>query len=248
MAALVVVGAQWGDEGKGKIVDMLARDADMVVRYQGGSNAGHTVVKGLRTYVFHLIPSGVLYAGTQCVIGNGVLIDPEALITEMDELKKKGLRIEKNLFISQAAHVIMPYHKAIEKASETQKGLRRIGTTGRGIGPAYVDKMARIGIRMGDLLDPPYFRQKLEDNMAETNALLEAVYHAPGFQAEKIFQEYFSYAERLRDLIVDTGILVHKAVMKGETVLLEGAQGTHLDVAHGTYPVVISSGDTAVGQ
>jgi len=245
MSVLAVVGAQWGDEGKGKIVDLLARDADMVVRYQGGSNAGHTVVKGSDTYVFHLVPSGILYRGTSCVIGNGVVIDPAALIVEMDELRAKGVRVEKSLYISKAAQVIMPYHKAIDKASETQKGGRLIGTTGRGIGPAYVDKMARIGIRMGDLLDPPYFRQKLEDNMAETNALLEAVYHAPGFQAEKIFQEYFSYAERLRDLIVDTGILVHRAVMKGETVLLEGAQGTHLDVDHGTYPFVTSSSATA---
>src|SRR5437773_4830896 len=247
MSVLAVVGAQWGDEGKGKIVDLLARDADMVVRYQGGSNAGHTVVKGSDTYVFHLVPSGILYRGTSCVIGNGVVIDPAALIVEMDELRAKGVRVEKSLYISKAAQVIMPYHKAIDKASETQKGGRLIGTTGRGIGPAYVDKMARIGIRMGDLLDPPYFRQKLEDNMAETNALLEAVYHAPGFQAEKIFQEYFSYAERLRDLIVDTGILVHRAVIKGETVLLEGAQGTHLDVDHGTYPFVTSSSATAGG-
>jgi adenylosuccinate synthase len=247
MSVLAVVGAQWGDEGKGKIVDLLARDADMVVRYQGGSNAGHTVVKGSDTYVFHLVPSGILYRGTSCVIGNGVVIDPAALIIEMDELRAKGVRVEKSLYISKAAQVIMPYHKAIDKASETQKGGRLIGTTGRGIGPAYVDKMARIGIRMGDLLDPPYFRQKLEDNMAETNALLEAVYHAPGFQAEKIFQEYFRYAERLRDLIVDTGILVHRAIIKGETVLLEGAQGTHLDVDHGTYPFVTSSSATAGG-
>ena len=247
MPVLAVVGAQWGDEGKGKIVDLLARDADMVVRYQGGSNAGHTVVKGRETYIFHLIPSGILYRSTTCVIGNGVVIDPAALIAEMDELRTKGVRVEKSLYISKAAHVIMPYHKAIDKASETQKGGRLIGTTGRGIGPAYVDKMARIGIRMGDLLDPENFRQKLEDNMAETNALLEAVYRAPGFQAEKIFQEYLGYAERLRGLIVDTGMLVHKALMKGDTILLEGAQGTHLDVDHGTYPFVTSSSATAGG-
>ncbi len=193
MGALVVVGTQWGDEGKGKIVDLLARDADMVVRYQGGSNAGHTVVKGGTTFVFHLIPSGILYRGTTCVIGNGVVVDPAALIEELDGLRAKDVRTEGHLFVSQAAHVIMPYHKAIEKASESSKGGRRIGTTGRGIGPAYVDKMARIGIRMGDLLDPPYFRQKLEDNVAETNALLEALYDAPGFHAEKIFQEYLRY-------------------------------------------------------
>jgi adenylosuccinate synthase len=247
MAVLAVVGTQWGDEGKGKIVDLLARDADMVVRYQGGSNAGHTVVKGRDTYVFHLIPSGILYRGTTCVIGNGVVVDPAALIAEMDELRAKGVRIDKSLYISQAAHVIMPYHKAIDKASETQKGGRLIGTTGRGIGPAYVDKMARIGIRMGDLLNPHYFRQKLEDNMAETNALLEAVYHITGFEAEKIFQEYLGYAERLAGLIVDTGILINKAVTKGETILLEGAQGTHLDVDHGTYPYVTSSSAAAGG-
>jgi adenylosuccinate synthase len=247
MGTLVVVGTQWGDEGKGKIVDLLARDAHMVVRYQGGSNAGHTVVKGRHTYVFHLIPSGVLYRGTTCVIGNGVVIDPAALIAELDGLRASGIRAEKNLYVSRAAHVIMPYHKAIEKASETQKGGRRIGTTGRGIGPAYVDKMARIGIRMGDLLDPTHFRQKLDDNVAETNALLQALYRAPGFQAEKIFQEYLRYAERLRGMIVDTGVLVHSAMAKGRTVLLEGAQGTHLDVDHGTYPFVTSSSAAAGG-
>jgi adenylosuccinate synthase len=247
MGTVVVIGTQWGDEGKGKIVDLLARDADMVVRYQGGSNAGHTVVKGGTTFVFHLIPSGILYRGTTCVIGNGVVVDPAALIEELDGLRSKGVRTDGNLYVSQAAHVILPYHKAIEKASETQKGGRRIGTTGRGIGPAYVDKMARIGIRMGDLLDPPYFRQKLEDNVAETNALLETLYRAPGFQAEKIFQEYLGYAERLRDMIVDTGLLVHSAIAKGKTVLLEGAQGTHLDVDHGTYPYVTSSSAAAGG-
>jgi len=174
-------------------------------------------------------------------------VDPAALIEELDGLRAKGVRTEGHLFVSQAAHVIMPYHKAIEKASESSKGGRRIGTTGRGIGPAYVDKMARIGIRMGDLLDPPYFRQKLEDNVAETNALLEALYHAPGFHAEKIFQEYLRYAERLRSMIVDTGLLVDKAVTKGKQVLLEGAQGTHLDVDHGTYPYVTSSSAAAGG-
>jgi adenylosuccinate synthase len=247
MGALAVVGTQWGDEGKGKIVDLLARDADMVVRYQGGSNAGHTVVKGGTTYVFHLIPSGILYRGTTCVVGNGVVVDPAALIEELDALRKKGVRTDGSLYVSQAAHVIMPYHKAIEKASEIQKGGRRIGTTGRGIGPAYVDKMARIGIRMGDLLDPPYFRQKLEDNVAETNALLQTLYRAPGFEVEKIFQEYLRHAERLRGMIVDTGILVYNAVCKGKTILLEGAQGTHLDVDHGTYPYVTSSSAAAGG-
>jgi len=247
MSTVVVIGAQWGDEGKGKIVDLLAKDADMVVRYQGGSNAGHTVVKGEHKYIFKLIPSGVLYRGTACVIGNGVVIDPADLIAEIDGLKAKGVQAEKHLRISLAAHVIMPYHKAIEKASETQKGGRRIGTTGRGIGPAYVDKMARIGIRMGDLLDPTSFRRNLDDNVAETNALLKTLYHAPGFTAEQIFKEYRGYAMRLKNMIVDTGSLVHQAIATGKMVLLEGAQGTHLDVDHGTYPYVTSSSATAGG-
>src|SRR3989442_1878374 len=166
MSTLVVVGTQWGDEGKGKIVDLLARDADMVVRYQGGSNAGHTVVKGGTTFVFPLVPSGILYRGTTCVIGNGVVVDPAALIEELDGLRVKGVRAEGNLFVSQAAHVIMPYHKAIEKASETQKGGRRIGTTGPGIRPAHVGQMARIANRIGESLDPTYFRPKLEANSA----------------------------------------------------------------------------------
>ena len=162
MHTLVVVGTQWGDEGKGKIVDLLARDADVVVRYQGGSNAGHTVINNRGTFIFHLMPSGILYRGTLCIIGNGVVVDPAALIEEMDGLQGKGIRIGKNLIISERAHLIMPYHKAIERASEASKGSRRIGTTGRGIGPSYADKMARIGLRMGDLLNPTLFRQKLQ--------------------------------------------------------------------------------------
>jgi adenylosuccinate synthase len=159
---VVVIGAQWGDEGKGKIVDILARDADIVVRYQGGSNAGHTVINERGTYIFHLIPSGILYRGMTCVIGNGVVVDPGSLIEEMDQLQTKGITIGKNFVISQRAHLIFPYHKAIDRASEQSKGSRKIGTTGRGIGPSYADKMARIGILMGDLLNPPLFKKKLE--------------------------------------------------------------------------------------
>ncbi len=247
MPNLVVVGTQWGDEGKGKIVDILARDADVVVRFQGGSNAGHTVVNRLDTFVFHLVPSGILYRGTLCVIGNGVVVDPEALIEEMDRLQAKGVKIGKNLAISQRAHLIMPYHKAIEKASEQSKGSRRIGTTGRGIGPSYADKMARIGIRMGDLLNPPPFRRKLEENLVEINWFLERLYKVDGFQLEKVFQQYMGYAERLKGHIADTALLLHKAVARKQTILFEGAQGTHLDVDFGTYPYVTSSSAAAGG-
>lgn len=247
MASLVVIGTQWGDEGKGKIVDILARDAEVVVRFQGGSNAGHTVVNDRDTFVFHLIPSGVLYRGKLCVIGNGVVVDPGVLIEEMDRLEAKGVRIGRNFIISQRAHVILPYHKAIEKAAEQSKGSRRIGTTGRGIGPSYADKMARIGIRAGDLLNPPLFRRKLEENLAEMNTFLERLYRVDGFQVEKVFQQYMGYAERLKGHIADTSLLLNKAIKQNKTVLFEGAQGTHLDVDFGTYPYVTSSSATAGG-
>lgn len=247
MPNLVVVGVQWGDEGKGKIVDILARDADLVVRYQGGSNAGHTVINHRGTFVFHLIPSGILYPGKTCVIGNGVVVDPAALIEEMEGLQAKGVRFGRNFLISERAHVILPYHKAIEKASEQSKGSRKIGTTGRGIGPCYADKMARIGIRMGDLLNPPLFRRKLEENLAEMNLFLDRLYHVEGFQAEKIFQQYMAYAERLKSYIADTTVLLNRAIDRGKCVLFEGAQGTHLDVDCGTYPYVTSSSAAAGG-
>ncbi len=247
MKTLVVIGAQWGDEGKGKIVDLLARDARVVVRYQGGSNAGHTVINNKGTFVFHLMPSGILYRGTLCVIGNGVVVDPGALIEEMDGLEHKGFRIGKNFLISQRAHLIMPYHKAIDQASEQSKGAKRIGTTGRGIGPAYADKMARIGLRMGDLLNPSLFRKKLNENIQEMNTFLDRLYGAPGFEADKVFQQYMGYAERLGGYITDTTRVVNKAVEQGKSVLFEGAQGTHLDIDFGTYPYVTSSSATAGG-
>jgi len=247
MPNLVVIGTQWGDEGKGKIVDILARDAKVVVRFQGGSNAGHTVVNGNETFVFHLIPSGILYRGTLCVIGNGVVVDPGALIEELDQLHAKGIRIGKHFAISQRAHLILPYHKAIEKASEQSKGSRRIGTTGRGIGPSYADKMARIGIRVGDLLNPTLFRRKLEENLAEMNLFLERLYQVEGFEVEKVFQQYMTYADRLKGHIVDTSLLLNKAIDSGKSVLFEGAQGTHLDVDLGTYPYVTSSSAAAGG-
>jgi len=247
MANLIVIGSQWGDEGKGKIVDILSRDADVVVRFQGGSNAGHTVVNRKGTYIFHLIPSGILSRGKLCILGGGVVIDPGALIGELDQLQAQGIKVGRNFMISQRAHVIMPYHKAIDKAAEKAKGSRRIGTTGKGIGPAYVDKMARIGIRMGDLLNPDVFRDKVEDNLVEINNFLRHVYKARGFTLDRIVEEYMKYADRLRSHVADDSLLLHKATENGRHVLFEGAQGTHLDVDLGTYPFVTSSSSCAGG-
>jgi adenylosuccinate synthase len=247
MGNLVIIGAQWGDEGKGKIVDILARDADLVVRYQGGSNAGHTVINDRGTFIFHLIPSGILYRGTTCVIGNGVVVDPGTLIDEMDQLHTKGIAIGKNFAVSQRAHLILPYHKAIDRAAEQSKGSRKIGTTGRGIGPSYADKMARIGIRMGDLLNPPLFRKKLEENLVEMNWFLERLHKVDTFEVDKVFDQYMGYAGRLKSHIVDATSMLNKAIAKGKTVLFEGAQGTHLDVDFGTYPYVTSSSASAGG-
>ncbi len=247
MSALVVVGSQWGDEGKGKIVDLLAKDADVIVRYQGGSNAGHTVITDKGTFIFHLIPSGVLYRGKLCVLGNGVAIDPGGLIGELDGLKKSRIAVGKRFVICQRAHVIMPYHKAIDKAAEKAKGVRRIGTTGRGIGPAYVDKMARVGIRMGDLLNPDILKKKIQENLVEINAFLQRIYHAKGFTVQSIFKEYQAYGERLRPYIADVPVLLDRAFAAGKQVLFEGAQGTHLDVDFGTYPYVTSSSSCSGG-
>ena len=247
MAALVVVGSQWGDEGKGKIVDLLANDADMIVRYQGGSNAGHTVINDKGTFVFHLIPSGILYRGKLCALGNGVAIDPGGLIGELDGLKANGIAVGKRFLICQRAHVIMPYHKAIDKAAEQAKGARRIGTTGRGIGPAYVDKMARVGIRMGDLLNPVVLKQKIQENLVEINAFLRKIYNAKGFTVKSIFKEYEAYGERLRPHIADVSLVLDKAFGRGQRILFEGAQGTHLDVDFGTYPYVTSSSSCSGG-
>lgn len=247
MPNLVIVGVQWGDEGKGKIVDLLAQDADVVVRYQGGSNAGHTVINDHGSFVFHLVPSGILYPRKLCLIGNGVVVDPGALIEEVEGLQAKGVRIGTNLSVSDRAHVIMPYHKLVEKASEESKGPHRIGTTGRGIGPTYADKMARIGLRMGDLLNPSLLRAKLEVNVAEINTFLERVYGLSGVELEKVFQQYRAYGERLAGHIGDVSVQLARAIAKGRTILFEGAQGTHLDVDFGTYPYVTSSSAAAGG-
>jgi adenylosuccinate synthase len=247
MPVLVVVGAQWGDEGKGKIIDLLTERADVVARYQGGHNAGHTVVVGMEEFILHLIPSGVLHKGKQCIIGNGVVIDPAALIEEMDGLASRGIAFGENLLISRNAHLIMPYHKAIDVASEKLRGNKKIGTTGRGIGPAYADKISRRGIRMEDLLEPDVFRDKLATNIGEANFILERFYNAPVVNQDQVFEEYMSYAQRLKKYITDTTLFINQAIAKKKKVLAEGAQGTHLDVDHGTYPFVTSSSPTAGG-
>lgn len=247
MPVLVVVGAQWGDEGKGKIIDLLTEKADIVARYQGGHNAGHTVVVGRDEFILHLIPSGILHKGKLCIIGNGVVVDPAALIEEMDGLERRGIEIGSNLIISSNAHLIMPYHKALDIASEKLKGNKKIGTTGRGIGPAYADKISRCGIRMGDLLYPELFRERLSERSAEANFLLEKFYHAPLVNHEAVFHEYMGYAERLKKHIMDTAHILNEAIKKKKRILAEGAQGTHLDVDHGTYPFVTSSNATSGG-
>jgi len=247
MPVLVVVGAQWGDEGKGKIIDLLTERADVVARYQGGHNAGHTVVVGADEFILHLIPSGVLHKGKKCIIGNGVVVDPSALLEEMDALVRRGIKFEGNLLISKNAHLIMPYHKALDLASEKLKGNKKIGTTGRGIGPAYADKINRKGIRMADFLDAKTFREKLACNTGEANFLLERFYDAPLVHLDQIYEEYLGYARRLRKYISDTTLFINASIGSRKKILAEGAQGTHLDVDHGTYPFVTSSSPTAGG-
>jgi adenylosuccinate synthase len=247
MPNIVVVGTQWGDEGKGKVVDVLTPHVNVVVRYQGGNNAGHTVVVGAEKYVLHSIPSGVLHRGCLCVVGCGVVIDPGSLIEEMESLVQRGVRLDGNLFISKNAHLIMPYHPALDLASEAHLGARRIGTTGRGVGPAYVDKAGRIGIRMGDLLDERLFREKLEYNVSTKNRILSEIYGAQTFGVEAIFQQYRRYAGWLAPYITDTALLLHRLINGGYSVLFEGAQGTMLDIDHGTYPYITSSSTTAGG-
>jgi adenylosuccinate synthase len=247
MPVLVVVGAQWGDEGKGKIIDLLTERADVVARYQGGHNAGHTVVVGMDEFILHLIPSGILHKGKKCIIGNGVVVDPSALLEEMDAMAKRGIKFDNSLMISKNAHLIMPYHKALDVASERLKGNKKIGTTGRGIGPAYADKINRKGIRMADLLDPAVFRDKLATNTGEANFLLERFYDAPLVHLDQVYEEYMAYAKRLKKYISDTTLFLNDAVLGNKKVLAEGAQGTHLDVDHGTYPFVTSSSPTAGG-
>ncbi|HEV7965486.1 MAG TPA: adenylosuccinate synthase, partial [Actinoplanes sp.] len=247
MPAIVLIGAQWGDEGKGKVTDLLGERVDYVVRYQGGNNAGHTVITpDGQKYALHLLPSGVLTPGCIPVIGNGVVVDPKVLITELDGLAARGVDASK-LLISTDAHLIMPHHRALDRVVERYLGSSRIGTTGRGIGPAYGDKVGRMGIRVQDLLDPGIFRKKLELVLREKNQILFKVYNRKAIDVDAVVDEYLGYAERLRPFIADTRLVLGKALEAGRTVLLEGAQATLLDVDHGTYPFVTSSNPTAGG-
>jgi adenylosuccinate synthase len=246
MPVVVVVGTQWGDEGKGKIVDVLAEEADIIVRYQGGHNAGHTVVINNEKFILHLIPSGILHKGKLCIIGNGVVIEPGALIQEIEELKKRGVDVGENLLISKNAHLIMPYHILLDTYSEKTTKVK-IGTTGRGIGPAYTHKAQRIGIRLVDLFEPEIFKEKIERALDDVNIILKDKYGIPPLKVEEIYNTYLEYAEKLRPYISDTEIVINNAVKEGKKLLLEGAQGTLLDLDHGTYPFVTSSNPVAGG-
>ena len=246
MPAIVLVGAQWGDEGKGKATDLLGDRVDYVVRYQGGNNAGHTVVIGDQKYALHLLPSGILSPNVTSVIGNGVVIDPAVLLQEIAGLNERGIDTS-NLKISTNAHLITPYHRTIDKVSERFLGNSKIGTTGRGIGPAYADKINRIGIRVQDLFDPSILRQKLEGALRDKNQVLIKVFNRKGIEIDEVLNEYLGYAEILKPYVCDTSLLLEEALKAGKNVLLEGSQGTLLDVDHGTYPFVTSSNPTAGG-
>ncbi len=240
MATVALVGTQWGDEGKGKVIDILAAGADMVVRAQGGNNAGHTVVSGGETYKLRLVPSGILYPNCDCIIAGGVVIDPKALLAELADVTKKGVKIDR-LHIDERAHVILPYHLMLDALSEKDRGGKDIGTTGRGIGPCYTDRAERSGIRMYDFIHPDIFKAKLFDRVAVKNKIITSVYGGEALDAQAIFDEYKAYAEQLKQYVCDTSVLVYEAIKVGKSVLLEGAQGTLLDLSYGTYPYVTSS-------
>ncbi|MCH8942309.1 MAG: adenylosuccinate synthase [Bacteroidetes bacterium] len=245
MGVSVLVGSQWGDEGKGKIVDILSENFNIVVRYQGGANAGHTIKIGDDEYILHLIPSGILREDVTCVIGNGVVIDPEALLKEIRFLEKNNIKVEGRLFISQNAHLIMPYHKLLDNISE--ESTTKIGTTGRGIGPCYIDKYARKGIRIVDLLDKKILEEKIRKNLKEKNIIIKKVYERKELNVEEIVSQYMKFDEIIDKYIKDVPMFLNKAITDGKSVLLEGAQGTLLDVDHGTYPFVTSSNPTSGG-
>jgi adenylosuccinate synthase len=244
MPATVVIGAQWGDEGKGKVVDLLAERSDLVARYQGGNNAGHTIVADEQVYKLHLVPSGILYPGTICVIGNGTVVDPGALVREIDGLEERGVSLD-GLKLSGNAHLIMPYHVMLDGAAEMRLGRFSIGTTRRGIGPCYEDKAARVGIRAQDLLDPKILVRKLEVALEAKNEILEKLWGMPRLEPERVAEDQLRFAERLRPFIDDTALIIDEALRAGKRVLFEGAQGTMLDIDHGTYPFVTSSNPTA---
>ena len=246
MAAVVLIGSQWGDEGKGKITDFLAEKANIVVRYQGGNNAGHTVVANGEEFKLHLIPSGILYPDKTCVIGNGVVIDPKVLLDELGHIEKRGIKTGK-LLISSNAQVIMPYHWVLDGLEEEARGEHKIGTTKRGIGPAYMDKVSRTGIRIIDLLDKDEFAEKLHFNLVDKNNLFVKVYGQEALKFEEIYETYLGYAEQLRSLVTDSSLAIDESIRSGGKVLFEGAQGTLLDVDHGTYPYVTSSNPIAGG-
>jgi adenylosuccinate synthase len=247
MPNVVVVGSQWGDEGKGKVVDLFSQFADVIIQFQGGNNAGHTLVVADEKFVFHLIPSGILHPGKKCIIGSGVVIDPAVLCEEIDALKQRGyFQDDSQLLISETAHLIMPYHGAIDVARERLKsGGKRIGTTGKGIGPAYEDKVARCGIRTIDLLDEETFREKLEDNLAQKNFYLTQMLGESPLDGEPILNDYLGFRKKLGKYVVDTSVAIHEEMKRGKNLLFEGAQGCLLDVDHGTYPYVTSSSTVA---
>jgi len=247
MTNLAVLGAQWGDEGKGKIVDLLCETYDVVARYQGGHNAGHTVKFGEKHFALRLVPSGILHPCKLCILGNGTVIDPEALLDEIEGLRALGIEVNENLKISDAAHVILPYHKAIDLAREEAAGNTKIGTTGRGIGPAYETKVSRYGVRVADLLDPDVLRDKIEFACAEKNAVLATVYGKPTFDPKKLYDDYTRYGEVLAPRITNGTVLINEQIRAGKSVMFEGAQGTLLDIDHGTYPFVTSSNTVAGG-
>ncbi|MFP4528414.1 MAG: adenylosuccinate synthase [Candidatus Kapaibacterium sp.] len=247
MSVKLVVGTQWGDEGKGKIVDLLGQKSDIVARYQGGANAGHTIVFDGNQYILHLVPSGILSKNVTCVIGNGLVIDPAALIDEIKMIESHGIDVKGRLFISHKAHLIMPYHKMLDNARETAQAKRKIGTTGRGIGPAYIDKARRVGIRIVDLLDRKGFEEKLRHNVAENNEILQKIYDRDALDVDEIVSTYLEFDKIVDPYITDTTSLMNNAIRDGKNVLIEGAQGALLDIDHGTYPYVTSSNPTSGG-
>ena len=246
MANTILVGAQWGDEGKGKIIDVLTEQADVVVRTQGGNNAGHTVHIQGQKYILHSVPSGILRRKKVCVIGNGVVVDPVSLVEEIEGLRKLGVKLDKNLFLSETAHLVFPYHRELDAQRETLKGKQKIGTTKRGIGPAYGDKAARTGLRVVDLINPRRFAQQLEFRIKENNEILKALGAKP-LSFKRVCAAYRAAGDYLKPLVTNTVILLHDAVRRGDDILFEGAQGTFLDIDHGTYPFVTSSNTTAGG-